>query len=68
LSVKSRDKENIEYDKSPKHYHHSLKFQAGLLPRAIAQPRVEALEDPKPKSIHAKPEEVTEIVTTHYKK
>jgi len=47
LSDKYRDKENSGYDKSPKHYHDSLKIHSGLTPRARGQPRGASLTNPK---------------------
>jgi len=34
LSDKLRQKENISYDKSPKHYHNNLKINAGINPQS----------------------------------
>jgi len=68
LSDKLREKENKSYDKSPKHYHNNLKISAGLLPRARNQPRVTTLTNPIAKTTHIKPQEVIDIITSHYQK
>jgi hypothetical protein len=68
LNEKLRDKENDSYDKSPKHYHNNLKISAGLLPRARDQPKVTALRHPITNTLHNTPQDVIDIVTTHYTK
>jgi hypothetical protein len=68
LNEKLRDKENESYDKSPKHYHNNLKISAGLLPRARDQPRVTTLRHPLTITIHNTPQDIINIVTTHYTK
>jgi hypothetical protein len=66
LTDKLRQKENIRYDKSPKHYHNNLKINAGINPRARDQPRVTALTHPTTKELQTTPQEVISIVTKHY--
>jgi hypothetical protein len=68
LSDKLREKENKSYDKSPKHYHNNLKISTGLLLRARDQPMVTTLKNPLTKTIHTSPQEVIDIVTSHFQK
>jgi hypothetical protein len=68
LNEKLRDKENESYDKSPKCYHNNPKISPGLLPRARDQPRVTTLRHPLTNTTHTAPQDVIDIVTTHYTK
>ncbi len=68
LKEKLRDKENESYDKSPKLYQNNLKISAGLLPLARDQPKVTTLRHPSTNIIHNTPQDVKDIVTTHYTK
>jgi hypothetical protein len=63
---KLRGKFNKSYDKSLKHDHDNLTICAGLLPRARDQPREVTLTNLITKTIHNKPQEDIDILTTHY--
>jgi hypothetical protein len=68
LTEKLRKKETKTYDKSPNHYHNNLKISSSLLLKARDQPIVVTLTDLITKTTHTKPQEIIDIVTTHYKK
>jgi len=68
LTEKPRDKENKGYEKIPTQYHNNLKIIAGLLSRAKGQPRGTTLRYPLTNTIYNTPQEVIDIVTSHYTK